>query len=70
MVYSKHSLSLADSNLKALARDVLDLIKGLVGREAFSRAYGNLQQTATETRETRKRKKALEVSYVIFKNLS
>lgn len=49
-----------DSNLKALAQDVLDLIKGLVGREAFSRAYANLQQTATETRETRKRKKALE----------
>lgn len=68
MVYSKLSFSLADSNLKALAQDVLDLIKGLVGREAFSRAYVNLQQTATETRETRKRKKALEVSYVIFKN--
>jgi len=49
-----------DSNLKALAQEVLDLIKGLVGREKVSRAYANLQQTATEMRETRKRKKALE----------
>ncbi len=51
-----------DSDLKKLAQEVLELIKSLVGRETFSRAYASLQQTATEARETRKRKKALEVS--------
>lgn len=45
-----------------LAQEVLELIKSLVGRETFSRAYASLQQTATEARETRKRKAALEVS--------
>ena len=57
--------SLVDSDLRALAQEVLDLIKGLVGRETFSRAYASLQQTATEAREIRKRKKALEVSHVM-----
>ena len=57
--------SLVDSDLKALAQEVLDLFKGLVGRETFSRVYASLQQTATETRETRKRRKALEVSHVM-----
>ena len=60
-IYDRYSP--VDSDLKALAQEVLDLIKGLVGRETFSRAYASLQQTATETRETRKRKKALEVSH-------
>ena len=55
-----------DPDLKKLAQEVLELIKSLVGRETFSRAYASLQQTATEAKETRKRKKALEVSrYVI-----
>lgn len=49
-----------DSDFKALAQEVLDLIKGLVGRETFSRAYASLQQTAAVKRETRKRKEALE----------
>jgi len=51
-----------DSDLEKLAQEVLELIKSLVGRETFSRAYASLQQTTTEARETRKRKKALEVS--------
>jgi len=49
-----------DSDLEKLAQEVLELIKSLVGRETFSRAYASLQQTTTEARETRKRKKALE----------
>lgn len=53
-----------DSDLKKLAQEVLELIKSLVGRETFSRAYASLQQTTTEARETRKRKKALEVSHL------
>lgn len=52
-----------DSELKKLAQEVSELIKSLVGRETFSRAYASLQQTTTEARETRKRKKALEVSH-------
>lgn len=59
--------SLVDSDLKALAQEVLDLIKGLVGRETFSRAYASLQQTAAVKRETRKRKEALEVRPIMCK---
>lgn len=49
-----------DSDLQKLAQEVLELIKSLVERETFSRAYASLQQTTTDARETRKRKKALE----------
>lgn len=52
--------SYKDSDLVKLAQEVLELIKSLVERETFSWAYASLQQTATEARETRKRKTALE----------
>ena len=61
MHYLKPTLSI-DSDLVKLAQEVLELIKSLVEGETFSWAYASLQQTATEARETRKRKTALEVS--------
>ncbi|XP_068744813.1 small subunit processome component 20 homolog [Montipora capricornis] len=49
-----------DSDLKALAQEALALIKSLVGRETLSQSYSILRKAASQTRETRKRRQALE----------
>ena len=53
-----------DPDLKTLALEALDLIKGLAKRDAVSQAYAILQKATIRTRETRRKKKALEVSHV------
>ena len=55
-------LSPLDSDLRALAQEALELIKSLVGRETLSQSYSSLRKAASQTRETRKRRQALEVS--------
>lgn len=52
--------SFKDPDLKTLAQEALDLIKGLAKRDAVSQAYAILQKATIKTRETRRKKKALE----------
>ena len=47
--------------LKILSQEVCDVLKDLVGREAFSKAIASAQQEITERRISRKREKALDV---------
>ncbi|XP_048578586.1 small subunit processome component 20 homolog isoform X2 [Nematostella vectensis] len=49
-----------DPALQSLAQEVLSLVKGLVGREAMSEVYASLQHGVMETKEKRKRQRALE----------
>ena len=57
----------ADSNktggeeLHSLAQEVVDLMKGVCGREAFSQAYAQVHQTVLSNRERRRQQAALEV---------
>ena len=57
-------LFIVDPDLKTLALEALDLIKGLAKRDAVSQAYAILQKATIKTRETRRKKKALEVSHM------
>ncbi|XP_071112967.1 small subunit processome component 20 homolog [Haliotis cracherodii] len=50
----------ADSSLKTLAQEVMDLLKRLVGVEVFSQVYATVQQTRAEKRAGKKRMKAVE----------
>lgn len=58
---------LGDSNktggeeLHCLAQEVLDLMKGVCGKEAFSKAYAQVHQTVLSNRERRRQQAALEV---------
>jgi hypothetical protein len=44
-----------------VTQEVLDLVKGLVGREVVSRVYAELQRDVTDTKEKNRKKRALEV---------
>ncbi|XP_067674264.1 small subunit processome component 20 homolog [Haliotis asinina] len=50
----------ADSSLKTLAQEVMDLLKKLVGVEVFSQVYATVQQTRAEKRAGKKRRRAVE----------
>lgn len=58
---------LADTNhtagegLHTLAREVMDVLKGVSGREIFSKAYAQVHQSVLATREKRRKQAALEV---------
>ena len=58
---------LADSNkmggdeLHSLAQEVLELMKGVCGKEVFSQAYAQVHQTVLSSREKRRQQAALEV---------
>lgn len=53
--------SFPDPELQKVTQEVLELVKGIVGREAVSRVYASLQSDVTDTKEQRKKKRALEV---------
>ena len=48
-----------------LAQEVSDLIRGVVGQEAFSRGCADVLKELTATRESRKRERALEVTSLL-----
>ncbi|KAK3712193.1 hypothetical protein QZH41_006452 [Actinostola sp. cb2023] len=51
-----------DPELQRVTQEVLELVKGLVGRESVSRVYAGLQGDVTDTKEKRKTKRALEAA--------
>ena len=53
--------SIAGKELHSLAEEVVEILKGLAGREAFARVFAAVQKEVAEVRESRKRKKALDV---------
>lgn len=53
--------STAGKELHSLAEEVVEILKGLAGREAFARVFAAVQKEVAEVRESRKRKKALDV---------
>ena len=59
---------LADSNktggdeLHSLAQEVVNLMKGVCGKEVFSQAYALVHQMVLSSREKRRQQAALEVS--------
>lgn len=52
--------------LHSLAQEVVDLIKSVCGREAFSKAYAQVHQSVISTREKRRKQAALEVSHSVY----
>lgn len=48
--------------LHSLAEEVVEVLKGLAGREAFARSFAAVQKEVADVRESRKRRKALDVS--------
>ena len=56
----------AGEELYSLAQEVVDLMKGVCGREAFSRAYAQVHQSATDVREKRRKQAALEVKQLLI----
>ncbi len=51
----------AGEELYNLAQEVVDLIKNVCGREAFSIAYAQVHQTVSGVRQQRRKQAALEV---------
>ena len=51
----------AGEELYSLAQEVVDLIKGVCGREAFSTAYARVHQSVSGVRDKRRMQAALEV---------
>ena len=52
--------------MRNLSQEVAELFKNLVGPEAFSHAYSNAKQSATESKEKRKMQTAFQVNLAIF----
>ncbi|XP_074650347.1 small subunit processome component 20 homolog [Tubulanus polymorphus] len=52
--------SISDEALKLLAQEVLEVMKGIVGVEAFTKMYATVYKTMGEKREERKRKRAMD----------
>ena len=51
-----------DSELHSLSQQVLDLLKGIVGVETFTKTYATALRALTERRDIRKRQRATQVS--------
>lgn len=51
----------AGEALQSMAQEVADMMKGVCGREAFSRAHAEVHQGVVLTRERRRKQAALEV---------
>lgn len=51
----------AGKELHNLAEEVVEILKGLAGHEAFARVFAAVQKEVAEVRESRKRKKVLDV---------
>lgn len=51
----------AGEGLYTLAQEVLDLMKGITGREVFSKVFAQVHQSVLATREKRRSQAALEV---------
>ena len=66
---------MADSNmtggedLHSLAQEVVDLMKGVCGKDAFSVAYTQVHQTVLSNREKRRQQAALQVWESVFSAL-
>ena len=54
----------AGKELFSLAQEVLELVKGVCGKDAFSQAYAQHQKTVAMAREKRRGQAALEVGVV------
>ena len=54
--------NIVGGELHSLAEEVMEVLKGLAGREAFARAFAAVQKEVADIRESRKRRKALDVS--------
>eukprot|EP00794_Sanderia_malayensis_P003704 gene3704-4224_t len=50
----------SDQELQKLAREVISLIKEIVGRETFAESYSKMQRKVTSKKETRKRQRLEE----------
>ncbi|XP_064627386.1 small subunit processome component 20 homolog [Lineus longissimus] len=55
------SSSAADESLKVLGNEVIEMMKGIVGVETFTKNYAGVQQDVFTKREERKRQKAVNV---------
>ena len=53
--------STAGKELHSLAEEVVELLKGLAGHDEFAKVFAAVQKEVAEVRESRKRKKALDV---------
>ena len=49
-------------SVHSLAGEVVEVMKGVCGREEFGRAYSVVHRRALETREKRRKQTAMEVS--------
>ena len=56
----------AGEGLYTLAQEVLDLVKGVAGREMFSKVFAQVHQSVLATREKRRKQAALEVNHCIY----
>lgn len=54
---------LLDSTLKNLSQEIIELLKKLVGLEAFSLAFSSVQKQANQKRAMRKKQRALQVRF-------
>ena len=52
----------AGQELASLAQEVLELVKGVCGKDTFSQAYAHHQKSVAVAREKRRGQAALEVS--------
>ena len=56
----------AGEDLHTLAHEVVEVMKGVCGKEVFSRGYSVAHRRALSTRERRKKQAALEVCVCVF----
>ena len=56
----------AGKGLHDLATEVVDLMKGVCGKETFSRAYAQVQKMAVMMREKRRKQAVMEVCMVFY----
>lgn len=60
---SKLIFVLLDPTLKNLSQEIIELLKKLVGLEAFSLAFSAVQKQANQKRVMRKKQRALQVRF-------
>lgn len=59
----KINFVLLDPTLKNLSQEIIELLKKLVGLEAFSLAFSSVQKQANQKRVMRKKQRALQVRF-------